>query len=169
MENKMYLSRLVLVVFIVTFYHPLIAFASKASDNKKVVEYTRLLENNPFDLTAPKKRAWLLEWEDKSKDVIDIVCPGVLSPLPNNQMPYNGELLAQFIFGSASFQLENPSEKGKLVPQQIAGMRSLLKAYGAIVSAKPEARIPHFDELTLKDSQGSLEEFLLPVIASECK
>ncbi|HTV85422.1 MAG TPA: hypothetical protein VME63_08450 [Dyella sp.] len=138
-------------------------------DNAKVVPLTRFLEQQPLDENAPLIRSALISWEDKSKDVVDVVCPGVFSPLPDDTIKYNGELLTQFIFGSAAYQIANPSEKGKLMPAQLAGMRSMLKAYRAILAKDPSARIPRFDELSKDDEQGSLPQVLQPLVAANCK
>jgi len=134
----------------------------------KVIPLTRFLEDHPLDKSAPLTRKLLLDWEDKSTDVVDVVCPGVLSPVPGN-VPYGPELAAQFVFGSAAYQLANPAEKGQLMPQQLAGMRSMLKAYHSIVAAQPDARIPRLDELARQDAEGSLPQVFEPLVARECK
>jgi len=138
-------------------------------DNSKVVPLTRFLEDRPLDENAPLFRAALLDWEDKSKDVVDVVCPGIFSPLPDKSVKYNGELLVQFIFGSAAYQIANPKEKGKLLPAQLAGMRSMLKAYRSFLARDPSARIPRFDELSKDDEQGTLLQVLEPLVAADCK
>jgi len=138
-------------------------------DNSKVVPLTRFLEDQPLNENAPVFRAALLDWEDKSKDVVDVVCPGIFSPLPDKSFKYNGELLAQFIFGSAAYQIANPKEKGKLMPAQLAGMRSMLKAYRSFLARDPNARIPRFDELSKDDEQGTLLQVLEPLVVIHCK
>jgi hypothetical protein len=136
--------------------------------NARVIPLTRFLEDHPLDKSAPLTRKLLLDWEDKSTDVVDVVCPGVLSPVPGN-VSYGPELTAQFVFGSAAYQLANPAEKGKLMPQQLAGMRSMLKAYGSIVAVQPDARIPRLDELARQEAAGNLSQVLEPLVALECK
>lgn len=145
-------------------------FATLAeTDRDRVVTYTAFLESNPFDAQAPAMRVWLLDWEDKSKDVVDVVCPDVLKPLPSNNTPYSAELIAQFIFGSAANQIAHPEQKGKLVPNQLAGMRSMLRAYASILRSKPGAHIPRLDELSKKDADGTLAQYLTPIIDASCK
>jgi hypothetical protein len=134
----------------------------------QVVGLTRFLEEKPLDESAPAIRSLLIDWEEKSKDVIDYVCPGVLAPIPADDVPNSAELLVQFIFGSAAHQIANPSDKGKLVPGQLAGMRSMLKAYGAFLAADPAARIPRLDELSQMDAAGTLPEYLEPIAVREC-
>ena len=114
-------------------------------------------------------RALLLEWEDKTKDAVDYICPDVLAPIPTNGIPNGPELLAQFIFGSAAFQVANPSQKGALQPSQLAGMRSMLKAYKALLATDAAARIPRFDALAAMDTAGTLPAYLEPIVTLGCK
>lgn len=133
----------------------------------QVVDLTRFLEEKPLDESAPAIRSLLIDWE-KTKDVVDYVCPGVLTPILATDVPNSAELLVQFIFGSAAHQIGNPSDKGKVVPGQLAGMRSMLKAYGAFLVADPAARIPRLDELTQMSAAGTLPEYLEPIVVKEC-
>ena len=136
--------------------------------NDQVVGLTKFLEEKPLDESAPGIRALLIDWEDKSKDVIDYVCPGVLAPIPAENVPHSPELLVQFIFGSAAHQIANPTDKGKVVPGQLAGMRSMLKAYRGFLTADPAARIPRLDELSEMEAAGTLPEYLAPIAIKEC-
>lgn len=129
---------------------------------------TRFLEGHPLDPQAPLIRARLLQWEDGSADVRDVVCPGVFSPLPDDAIKYNGELLAQFIFGSAAHQLSNRADKGKLMPAQLAGMKSMLKTYRALLAVDRDARIARFDELSRDEVDGSLLQVLEPLVIANC-
>jgi len=134
-----------------------------------VVTMTRFLEAEPLSKYAPTVRDKLLRWEEKTKDVAVLVCPGVLAPLPDKDVQFNAELCAQFIFGSASFQLLNPSQKASVFAGQLAGVRSIIATYRSILALKPEARIPRFDQLSQFEADGTLEEVLRPVVATECK
>ena len=137
--------------------------------NSNVAPLTRFLEEQPLHKDAPVIRAALLQWEEPSKDVVDVVCPGIFKPIPDKSIKYSGELLAQFIFGSAAYQLENPSEKGKLMPSQLAGMQSMLKAYRSFLAQDPEARIPRLDQLSQDEASGKLLEVLGPLVSANCK
>lgn len=157
----------VLIAFAV-LASPLAQGAKLKVKTDQVVALTRFLEEKPLDERAPGVRALLLDWEDKSEDVVDYVCPGVLAPIPADHVPNSSELLAQFIFGSAAHQVANPGDKGKVVPTQLAGMRSMLKAYGAFLAADSTARIPRLDDLSQMDSAGTLPEYLAPIAVKEC-
>lgn len=139
------------------------------TEHDRVVAYTAFLESNPLDAQAPAMRAWLVDWEDKSKDVVDIVCADLFKPLLSDSVPYHSELIAQFIFGSAANQISNPEQKGKLIPNQVAGFRSMIKAYASIRRSKPDVHIPHLDELSKQEANGTLEPYLTPLIRTSCK
>lgn len=163
----------VLIVAAATVIFSISAPATGSNDLKvstsQVVGLTKFLEEQPRNEQAPAIRALLLDWEDKTKDVVDYVCPGVLAPVPNDGVPNGPQLLAQFIFGSAAFQIANPSQKGALQPSQLAGMRSMLKVYQAFLASDPKARVPRLDELSAKEADGSLSAYLAPVVTAECK
>ncbi|WP_158884743.1 hypothetical protein [Rhodanobacter sp. L36] len=137
-------------------------------DNDKVVAATRFLEEQPLDKQAPPLRAALIGWEADSKDVVDVVCPGVFAPVPDKSIKYSGELLGQFIFGSGAHQLVVPDDKGKLMPNQLAGVTSMLKAYRAFLAADKDARIARFDELSRDEAAGSLQATLEPLVIAHC-
>lgn len=166
----MQFSRQMLALFLLL---PLGATAKDDSalrvDSSQVVGLTALLEAQPRHPEATSIRALLLEWEDKTKDAVDYVCPDVLEPVPADGIPNGPELLAQFIFGSASFQVANPAQKGALQPSQLAGMRSMLRAYKALLATDPAARIPRFDTLAAMDAEGTLPAYLEPIVTLGCK
>ncbi|MFC3816465.1 hypothetical protein [Lysobacter sp. GCM10012299] len=167
--------RLAVLVFVAAMALSPIATTAAAGrkapriESSQVVGLTRLLEEQPHHEQAPAIRALMLEWEDKTSDAVDYVCPGVLSPVPDDGVPNGPELLAQFIFGSAAFQVASPAQKGALQPGQLAGMRSMLKAYQSFLANDPSARVPRFDELLDKEADGSLAAYLEPIVTAECK
>jgi hypothetical protein len=138
-------------------------------DNGKIVAFTRFLEAEPLNESAPLIRGSLLRWEEKSTDVVDVVCPSMFKTLLRNETPFRSELLAQFVIGSAAYQIEHPSEKGKLVPQQIAGVRSVLRTYRAYRTKHAEFHVPELDTLAEQESAGTLPGFMKPLIDRECK
>lgn len=138
-------------------------------ESSQVSGLTRLLEQQPHHPEARSIRALLLEWEENTPDAVNHVCPDVLAPLPGRSIPNAPELLAQFIFGSAAFQLDNPSRKGALLPSQLAGMRSMLSTYKVLLATDPTARIPRFDDLLAMDANGTLAAHLEPIVALGCR
>jgi len=135
----------------------------------KVIGATHFLESHPLDPAAPGLRALMADWEDKATEVVDYVCPKVLDPVPSDAAAHSPELLVQFIFGSAAYQLANPANKGALVPSQLAGIRSMLKAYQGFVASDPKSRIARLDDLLQMEAAGSLDAYLTPIILESCK
>lgn len=166
-----FINRALILAF--TLVLPFAAFAQSEPalkiNSTQVVGLTALLEAQPRHPEATSIRALLLEWEDSSTDVVDYVCPDVLAPIPGKGTANGPELLAQFIFGSAAFQVANPSQKGALQASQLAGMRSMLKAYKVLLATDASARIPRFDALAAMDAQGTLPAYLEPIVTLGCR
>lgn len=142
-------------------------------NNSTIYGTARFLEQSPLSKYAPVLRAQAMQWESKSKDVVDVVCPPVLAPLAKDSFnypeEYKGILFGQFVIGSAAYQIANPSQKGRLMPQQLAGMRSMLATYRVLLAVDPSARIKRFDELSKHEAHHTLAEVLKPVVESACK
>lgn len=137
-------------------------------DSKQVVGLTRFLEEQPLHEDAPQIRSLLIDWDEKTKDVVDVVCLDLVFAVANPAVPNGPELMGQFIFGSAAHQLANPADKGKLLPSQMAGLRSMLKVYAAFLAADPDARIAVMDEWLARQAAGTLEGELTAAVASQC-
>jgi tetratricopeptide (TPR) repeat protein len=136
-------------------------------DADQVIRFTRLLENDPFDEQAAAMRQWLIAWMTDSADVSVMVCD-VLGPIPAKKVPYGSELLVQSMFGNAAYQILHPVRTGDQLDMQLAGIQSTLKAYSAIAKHDPSARIPYFDDLLRHEKEGTLRDFLTPIVATKC-
>ncbi len=136
--------------------------------NANIVSLSQFLENYPLDQFAVVVRGEAIEWEAKSKDVVDIVYPCLFKPIPSDSIKYSSILLGQFVIGSAAFQIANPSEKGKLMPQQLAGTKSMLKAYESLIALDPSAHIAHLDDLAAHEANGTLESAIKPLLVPKC-
>lgn len=136
--------------------------------NANIVSLSEFLENYPLDQFAVVVRGEAIEWEAKSKDVVDIVYPCLFKPVPSKTIKYSSILLAQFVIGSAAFQIANPSEKSKLMPQQLAGTKSMLKAYKSLVAQDSSAHIAHLDDLAEHEANGTLESAIKPLLVPKC-
>jgi hypothetical protein len=150
---------------------PSLAIAKKKDElsitSQHVPGVTRLLEEQPLSPEAPALRALMLQWEDNSEDSIDVVCGEVLGPILVNGTPNGPQLMAQFIFGSAASQIVDPSQKDQIQPNQLAGMRSMLKAYANFLAADAGNRVPYLDEWTAAEASGELPAKLEP-LAAKC-
>ena len=140
-------------------------------EKHEIIPFVRFLENEPLSKDAPLVRRELLRWEERNSREVDVlVCPDLLAPLPDEKIQFNSELISQYMFGIMSYQLTNPSARDHSVvyPAQLAGIRSLLRSYRAIVAQRPGAHIPEYDEL-IRQEQSTLEENLRSQVAAKCK
>lgn len=137
------------------------------SDAQKFVRMTRSLEADPLMDTDKSMRTWLIRWTAESPDVYVLVCD-LLGPIPKEKVPHGGELLMQYMFGNAAFQIEHPQQAKDKHAVQIAGVRSALKAYTAILKKDVSARIPYWDDLLAKDRAGKLDKHLHGRIDAAC-
>jgi len=137
-------------------------------NNSNIASLSQFLEQYPLDKYAFVVRGEALLWEQKSKDVVDMVYPCLFKPVPSETIRYSSILLAQFIIGSAAFQIANPSQKGQLLAQQLAGTESMLRAYQAILAKDPGAHIAHFDDLSQQEAKGTLAAAIRLLMVPKC-
>src|SRR5258706_993215 len=152
----------------------LLSASSHAADavnpitNDKVSQLSLMLERKPLGKGGGMLRALLLDWEDNSKDVVDVVCPGLFKSLLDKSTPYQPILFSQFIIGSAASQIATPSAKGQLMPQQLAGIRSMLHVYRSLRALDSNVSLPELDNYAAHDADGTLEPFMKPPADSDC-
>ena len=140
-------------------------------ETSDVIPLVRFLEHEPLSKDAPLVRKSLIVWEEKNSDVVDVlVCPDLLAPLPDNKIPFNAELIVQYMFGIMSYQLAHPSSRRRddVFPAQIAGIRSTLRAYDSIVQNNSKARLDAYDRLLKLDKSNGLEAYFRPLIKTKC-
>ncbi len=141
---------------------------SSPEDRAKVVKLTRQLEADPLGDGAPEARQWLIPWLEKVKDITVTVCD-LLGPIPGDDLPYSAEILTQMIFSNAAFQIEHPDKVDDKVAVQTAGVEGALRAYEAILKAKPDTHIAFLDDLVQKRDAGQLGEYMKAVVPDKCK
>jgi len=162
--------RLAILLFaFLTLAHPA-AFAlpeaKPETDAQKAVRYTAALEAEPLAAAAREQRKWLMGWLEATPDYVVTVCDVFGSTLKEDA-PYAAELMAQQMFGNFAYQITLPGVHDE-VSKQAAGMESALKAYSAILAAKPKAHIPYYDGLLAEQAKGTLKQHLAPVIDKAC-
>ncbi|MFT3806306.1 hypothetical protein [Arenimonas sp.] len=139
------------------------------TDAQKFVRMTRSLEADPSMDKDKSMRSWLLKWATDSPDVYVDICLGLLWPSAQERdTPHAGALVLQYTFGNAAFQIEHPDQAKDKHAVQIAGVRSALKAYAAILKKDPSAKNPYFDDLLAKDKAGKLDQELHGRIDAAC-
>ena len=141
---------------------------STAEERAKVIDLTRKLESDPLNPQAEEWRVWLAKWIDEVPDIIIPICPPLLPQLLRSNRNYSHELAMQVVYSSAAFIVEHPREQ---VDQQAvfqAGVDGMLKAYQALLKAKPRARWYFLDSLIEMRDKGELKEYLRKQIDENC-
>ncbi len=141
--------------------------AAAETDTTKFVRLTTSLENDPFQDETKEIRTWLIGWAADSPNVTVVMCD-ILGPIPGQDAPNSSILLTQYMFGNAAYQIENPNKKSDELSLQMAGVRSLLRTYAAIIKLHPKETIPYFDDLLKKMNDGTLEQFMAPAVTNNC-
>ena len=141
---------------------------SAETDEQKFVRLTAQLEKNPLGDADRSVRGWLMQWAMESKDISVTVCD-LLGPISGEDVPHGSEILTQYLFGNASFQIPRPDRRKDEAAMQIAGVRSAMRAYSALLTEDPQAHIAFLDPLLAQDRSGTLEASLAPVIAQKCR
>jgi len=141
---------------------------STAEERAKVIDLTHKLETDPLNPQADEWRVWLAKWIDEVPDVVVPICPPLLPQLLRSNRNYAHELAMQVVYSSAAFIVEHPKEQ---VDQQAvfqAGVDGMLKAYQALLKAKPKARWYFLDSLIEMRDKGELKEYLRKQIDDNC-
>jgi len=141
---------------------------STAEERARVIDITHKLESDPLNPQADEWRVWLAKWIDEVPDVVVPICPPLLPQLLRSNRNYAHELAMQVVYSSAAFIVEHPKEQ---VDQQAvfqAGVDGMLKAYQALVKAKPRARWYFLDSLIEMRDKGELKEYLRKQIDDNC-
>lgn len=82
---------------------------------------------------------------------------------------YSGEIVVQLTVSSGAFFIEHFDKADDKAAQYVAGVEGALKAYSAILIAKPDAHSKPLDELLLKQSQGQLADYVRDTSNQGCK
>jgi hypothetical protein len=140
------------------------------SERARFVQLTLALEADPMHADAEENRQWMIGWLQQVPDLEVVVCDLLgATKLPKAQQETASLVFVQYMFGSASYQIEHPGS-GPLDEQvQMAGVRSALKSYLAMRAHQQAPAIASFDALAAQVEDGSLESHLKPKIASACK
>lgn len=157
-------ARILAAVLAVTVAVPALAAErgpSTPAERRKAVELTRKLERAPLAATANDDRIWLLKWVNDIPDIMVRTCSGLLDPLPaDDGEKFGRKLFAQSLFGMTAFMIQHPAKKNDWVAVQTAGIESTLKAYEALLEARPRMRWEELDRLIAVRDQGRLAELV---------
>ncbi len=149
-------------VFLMIFSFVMVGIAvapatAQTTKRAQLVKFAKQLEQTPFGDEAETNRGWAVRWVIETDQVSVIVCSNsVTEPLLDKKNKYGSDLLGQYMIGMAAFKIENPDKAADEDAAQLAGVQSFLRAYEAMVAAKPKAKYNKMDDLIAMRDKGEL-------------
>ncbi len=139
-----------------------------AQDLQAVAAKAHELEAVPLSDDAKARRTQLFDWFVQSPDVTVNWCAAILLDAPRRDKEMAGGLLVQAMLSAGAFVIEHPESSTDKLLVSRAGLHGALLAYQVTVAAEPKRASRFFDDLVALDSQGKLDDYLKPKMAS-CK
>lgn len=136
-----------------------LTFAASAQTTKRgqLIKIAKQLEAAPFSDEAKDDRAWAVRYLIETDDVHLVLCTnGSLSVLTDKKNKFSTELIGQYMMGMAVFKFENPDQASDEDAAQLAGLESSLRAYTAMIVAKPKGKYAPMDDLVAMRDRGEL-------------
>jgi len=127
---------------------------------QQALALARFLERDPLSKKAREARAWLTTWWATVPNFVATVCDALLGPFYDSDNPYVAELLSQMMYSDGAYIIEHPGTAASSVEALTAGLEGVLRAYQAIVKAKPKLRDPFLDGLCAKKDAGVLSAYV---------
>lgn len=140
---------------------------STPEERKRFVAIVHKFEQSPLDESQKSDVEWALHWLQDVPDVNVNVCPVPLGTLTLEDYQYKTRLSVLFVLAMGAYLVDHPQKAADTVSQYTAGVQSAIKAYKAILKAKPQAKSKSMDELVAKDAEGTLDDFIHGA-AKEC-
>lgn len=142
---------------------------STAEERSRFVAIAQKLERAPLDPELRPEREWALRWLIEVPDVHVSVCTAPLGDFMKKKYKYSPEVVTQLTFSSGQFVIEHPDKAKDATAQYVAGVAGALSVYQSILKVKPEAKSRELDELILKQTQGTLAEFVRDAAGKGCR
>ena len=139
---------------------------STRAERDRAVKVTHALEADPLSPGLSDDRDWLFKWLVGIPDISINVC---VDPMDSaGRYRYHRELMLQKMFSSATFIIENSSQKHDELSVEAAGVEGALKAYEAILKKHPHERSTYWDGLLKKQSDGTLRDYVSNYMETAC-
>jgi len=133
---------------------------SMPKERAKALRLIRQLETDPLGSEAYEARRWLALWLLDVPDLQVRYCAEIVGGNRAARDRIRPDLLAQVLWSGAAFLIENPEKKGAKAEVYTAGLLGALRAYEALLRARPDQRTVLFDELLAKREEGELAAFV---------
>lgn len=136
---------------------------STPEERKRFVAIVHKLEQSPLDQSLNSEVDWALHWLQDIPDINVSVCPLPLGTLTQENYQYKTRLSVLFVLAMGAYLVDHPQKAADTVSQYLAGAESAVRAYKAILKAKPQAKSRSMDELVAKEAEGQLADFVRDV------
>lgn len=133
---------------------------STPKERAKALRLIRELETNPLGEKAHEARRWLALWLFEVPDLQVRYCAEVVGGDRSARQRIRPDLLAQIPWSGAAFLIENPGKREARSEVYTAGLLGALRAYEALLEARPDERSPLLDQLLAKRDAGELAAFV---------
>jgi len=127
------------------------------------------LETNPLGANAKDERRWLTMWLIEVPDIHVSLCLGLLPDLPKGSKQDSDIVATQLMFSSASYAIKHLAEPSDPTDQYQAGVEGSLRAYEALIAARPKDRQTKLDDLVQRRAAGTLTEYVKGRAQQSCK
>jgi hypothetical protein len=142
---------------------------STPEERERFVKFAHRSEAAPLDESLRSETKWAMIWLIEVPDVTVSVCTAPLGDFMKKKYKFEPEIIAQLTFSGGAFVIEHPDKANDKIAQYLAGVEGALKAYSAILIAKPDAHSKPLDDLLQKQSQGKLADYVRETSSQGCK
>jgi hypothetical protein len=133
---------------------------STPEERDRAVKTAHALQTDPLSPDVQTDREWLIKWLIEVPDISVSLCTSVLGDLGDRKSDYPGALIAAEMASEAAFVIENPDKVKDKGSTYFAGADGALKAYQAIRQKDPKYHLKQLDEMTEKQGQGKLRDYV---------
>lgn len=141
---------------------------STPEERTRAVEIAHKLQSDPLDQSLNREREWAIKWLIEVPDIHVELCTNILGDFYKPKYKYSSEITVQLTLSSAASVIEHPDQASDRMAQFVAAVEGALKAYKAILQAKPGAKSKALEELVEKQNEGKLTESVRES-AKKCK
>jgi hypothetical protein len=141
---------------------------STEEERRQFVEATRSLEKAPLAEGAQEKRKALFKWIVEVPDIQAKMCTDLLGAA-HNKYRYAQETAVHQVLASAAFVIEYPARAKDDAAMYLASVEDTLRAYSALLKARPDARAAGLDALLAMRERGELAAYIAKTAKQTCK
>ncbi len=141
---------------------------STPEERQRFLNFAHKVESAPLDESLRPEREWATLWLIQVPDIHVNLCTAPLGDFMKKKYKYSSEIVGQLMYSTAAFVIEHPERANDKTAQYVAGVEGVLRAYTAILAAKPDAHSKPLDDLLQKQSQDQLASTVRESASKAC-